>query len=52
MQQLAARSRTRRAEGTRDECMDLEEFDREATNVKLKDTGVNDYMILHLTRTG
>ena len=52
VQQMATRNRTRRMEGTREECIDLEEIDREATNVKIKDASDNDYMILNLTRAG
>ena len=40
VQQMAARNRTARMEGTRDECIGLREIDKEATNVKLKDATV------------
>ena len=52
VQQMAARNRTARMEGTREECMGLREIDKEATTVKLKGATENDYMILNLTRTG
>ena len=49
---MAARNRTARMEDTREECMDLKEIDKEATNVKIKEATENDYLILNLTRTG
>ena len=52
IQQMAARNRTARMEGTREECMGLREFGKEATTVKIKEATDNDYMILNLTRTG
>ena len=52
VQQMAARNRTRRMEGTRVECVDLMEIDKEATNVKIENADDSDYMILNLTRTG
>ena len=52
VQQMAARNRTARMEGTRGEYIGLREIDKEATNVKIKDATGKDYMILNLTRTG
>jgi hypothetical protein len=37
---MAARNCTRRTTGTREECVDLKEIDREATNIKIKDAPI------------
>ena len=47
----AARNRTRRATGTRDECEDLVEIDELATRAKTKKLERNDLMILDMERT-
>jgi hypothetical protein len=47
----ATRNRTKRAEGTRDECVGLTEIDEHATRGKTKKLERNDLMILNMERT-
>ncbi len=49
---MAARNRTARKEDSREECIDLREIDREATNVKIKGATDEDMMILNVERSG
>ena len=52
IQQMAARNRTARKEDSREECRNLREIDREATNSKNKGLTEEDMMILNVERTG
>ena len=52
VQQMAARNRTARKEDSREECKDLKEIDREATNVRIQNITDEDMMILNVERTG
>ena len=48
---VAARNRTHRAEGSRDECVGLAEIDEHATKEKTRKLERNDLMIIDMERT-